>query len=326
MSHNNLYLSSTQWNYWIAEDARDAVTIPGYGDYEGAKTTIVRISLNSGALKMEAEALIPGTMINQFAMDEYDGHLRVATTWEDYGANWWRQNSGLWILDSSLELVGSIPELVNDESIQSVRFSGEVAYVLTFKQVDPLFTIDVSDPANPVVQSELKIPGFSSYLHPFGEGLLLGIGTNLTMEGDSIEGEGLKLSMFDVSDPFNVTEYAVTGIYGKLTEVASDHKAAFVDVERGLFGFPVISWEYDANWMLSKVVWDYVLYSWDGTTFTEVARIDLLYGIPPKESYNVSMSAARGIRIGGDFYTVANGAVGVYTMEDYTPLTRVTLS
>ena len=115
-------------------------------------------------------------------------------------------------------------------------FMGDVGYFVTFRQVDPLFSVDLSDPANPEIIGELKIPGFSEYLHPYGDGKLLGIGMDVDEAG--VITEGVKVSMFDVSDPSDVKELTncvLEDMYG--TDVGDNYKAVFVDVEKNLFGF-----------------------------------------------------------------------------------------
>jgi len=326
MSPTSLYLASTNWGYYFAtgEDTGEAgdqarVTIPGYEDYKDMTTNLVRIGLNGGALSVEADAVLPGSLINQFALDELDGYLRVVTTrtdGTDPDQQKWSgvQVPGLWVLDSSLALVGSLPELVTKEQVQSVRFDGTVGYVVTFERVDPLFAIDLSDPRNPQVTSALKIPGFSSYLHPFGPGLLLGVGMDADDSGQVL---GVKLSMFDVSDPLDVREVATLPITADNTDVAYDHKAAFVDVERGLIGFPTQSYLPDT------MNWDYRLVEWTGSAFREKPTITLFSsgnGGYPNDT------TTRGVGLGDDFYLVTSYGVNVYEMAGYSQIAKVTLS
>ena len=319
MSPTNLYLASTNW----IDTALDTeVTIAGLTkDYTGSYTTIMRIALNKGALELEAETAVAGAMVNQFAMDELDGHLRVATTWEDTKQGSWIPMASLWVLDSSLKLVGSIPELVVNESIQSVRFDGPIGYVVTFRQMDPLFTIDLSKPTKPEIRSALKIPGFSSYLHPFGDGLLLGIGVNADDDGRMLT-EGLKISMFDIRDPYNVSEKAMSTIPGTDTEVSQDHKSAFVDVERGLIGFPTMDWGYSGA---GSIAWAYRMYAWNGSKFQSLAAIDLLAD-SGKTMYNIGETSVRGLALEDVFYIVSSDSIRVHSMDGYARLTKVALT
>lgn len=140
------------------------------------------------------------------------------------------------MFDENLDLIGKIDGLAKNEKVYSVRFSGDTAYFVTFRTVDPLFTVDLSDPANPVILSELKIPGFSNYLHPYSDGLLFGLG----QDADERTGwtRGMKLSMFDVSDPHAVSEKHCLKLDSYSSEALYNHKAILVSAEKDLIGFP----------------------------------------------------------------------------------------
>jgi len=308
MNAANLYLASGDYD-------NSAVTIPGYGGYIGTTTTIVRIGLNSGRLAVGQTAVLPGGLLNQFSLDEQDGYLRVVTT-RNNGIGIWVP--ALWVLDSAMALTGVLPELVTNEQVQSVRFDGDVAYVVTFQRMDPLFAIDLSDPANPRVTSALKIPGFSSYLHVFGSGLLLGLGTNGDASGLT---DGLKLSMFDVSDPLDVREVATLPIDADSTEVAIDHKAAFVDPDKGLIGFPTGT--YSQTNGVRGYTWDYRMYQWTGTTFRELSTFTL----GRSENGNTPTDTTiRAIEVSGDFYLLASDTVDSFDMAGYTQIAHLLLS
>lgn len=168
--------------------------------YDTINTQIYKFDIRNYDIVYMGDTAIPGTALNQFSMDEYNGYLRIATTSGSWGDSLTNQ---LYVLDENLQTVGKIEGIAQGESIQSVRFSGDTGYIVTFEQTDPLFVVDLSDPANPVIKGELKIPGFSSYLHPVGDGLVLGIGFDGTESGTN---GGLKISLFDVSDPENPVE------------------------------------------------------------------------------------------------------------------------
>lgn len=183
-SPNSIYVASQAW--------RD----------DSYTTQIHQFSMNGKTTEYTATGGVNGTLLNQFAMSEHNGDLRVATTtvpdWQDSRA---RQESLVTVLrpsDGELKTIGSVDGLGLDEQIYSVRFLGAMAYVVTFRQIDPLFTIDLSDPTDPTVRGELKIPGYSSYLHPVADGLLLGVGQDATRDGRII---GSQVSLFDVHDP-----------------------------------------------------------------------------------------------------------------------------
>ncbi len=148
---------------------------------------------------------VEGFTLNQFSIDEYNGYLRIATSTGSWGVDILNK---VYVLDSDLNVVGKIEGIAPGETIKSVRFTGDTGYVVTFEQTDPLFVIDFSDPKNPVIKGELKIPGFSTYLHPVGKNLVLGVGVDGDENGQT---NGLKVSLFDVSDPTNPVEsYKVT--------------------------------------------------------------------------------------------------------------------
>jgi len=148
---------------------------------------------SSGVLSAPETGIVPGRLLNQFAMDEYNGDLRAAVT---YG-RWDDAENGVIVLDTNMNEAGRVIGLAEGERIYAVRFMGATGYVVTFRETDPLYVLDLSDPANPEVKGELKVPGYSTYLHMVGEGQLLGIGE---------EDWNVKLSLFDVSDPENPTE------------------------------------------------------------------------------------------------------------------------
>ncbi|MFQ7000673.1 MAG: beta-propeller domain-containing protein, partial [Clostridium sp.] len=191
------------------------VTSYGYEEKDGYgydKTNITKFKLNNGSLEFKASESINGSLLNQFSMDEKDDYLRVATTLnkgkltteEEYTSyEYLPTSNNLYILDSDLKAVGAIEDIAENETIYSVRFDGDIGYFVTFKEVDPLFSVDLSNPSNPTILGSLKIPGFSEYMHPFKENLLLGLGKEATENGEKT---GLKLSMFDTSDKGNISE------------------------------------------------------------------------------------------------------------------------
>jgi len=206
------------------------------------KTGLISLDVNQTNINYRAGGAVKGYLLNQYSMDEYDGYFRIATTTNDSGCN-------LYVLDQQLNEVGSISNLAEGESIYAVRFSGERGYLVTYETIDPLFTLDLSDPTNPLVAGELKLPGFSNYLHVIDENTLLGIGRDTQeMYARNYDGNetfigmrsgGIKLSLFDVSDynnPQVINEYVIGGA-GSYTEALYNHKALMVDSDQGIFGF-----------------------------------------------------------------------------------------
>ena len=206
------------------------------------------------------------------------------------------------MLGPDLKIIGEIHDLAKDESVYSARFMGDVGYFVTFRQVDPLFSVDLSDPANPEIIGELKIPGFSEYLHPYGDGKLLGIGMDVDEAG--VITEGVKVSMFDVSDPSDVKELTncvLEDMYG--TDVGDNYKAVFVDVEKNLFGFL-------AYGNVSK----YYIFTYDENGFREVFSRELtVYG------------DVRGLYVGDRFYLVSGNTVESFTMDGFKKVDDIVL-
>ena len=161
-------------------------------------------------LTFEAQGGVPGNTINQYAMDEYNGNLRMQQLWQNTGGSvvfggQSSQINNVYVLNQNLSIVGKLEGLAQGENLHSVRFMGDKGYLVTFIRTDPLFVIDLSQPANPKVLGELKIPGYSDYLHPYDETHLIGVGKEaVDAEGQNFAWyQGLKLSLFDVSNVNN---------------------------------------------------------------------------------------------------------------------------
>lgn len=217
------------WNLAIVDDLVDTVfgSAATSSEETGPSTDIYSFDITGSAPVFKAKGCVKGTLLNTWSLDEYNGYLRLAVT---NNANY------VYVLDESLNEVGRSEPIAAGEHIESVRFSGDTAYVVTFYQTDPLFVIDLSDAAKPVVKGELKLPGFSRYLHPVGNGLLLGVGEGGDENG--LDGSA-KLSLFDVSDPYAPKE--VNAVVMKNACFNSDYKA-FVTVGDGSFLIPFNRW------------------------------------------------------------------------------------
>ena len=190
------------------------------------RTGIVRIGLED--LKTEAEGEVPGTPLNQFSLDEYEDHLRIATTVSGPFGQVETEND-LYILDQDLEETGRITGMGLDERVYSARFVGDKGYIVTYRQIDPFHVLDLSDPENPELQGELKLPGYSSYLHPIDDDTVLGIGEE---EGN------VKIVLFDVSDPEN-PETSDTYISNEYySEISQTHHAFMMDRKHEVFFLP----------------------------------------------------------------------------------------
>jgi uncharacterized secreted protein with C-terminal beta-propeller domain len=213
------------------------------------KTVVHKIAINNANLDYKNYGEVTGSVLNQFSMDESTaGDFRIATTknrtWSQFeeNVNSNKSYNNLYVLDSGMNTVGRLEDLAFDERIYSVRFMGERAYLVTFKQTDPLFVIDLKNPRNPQVLGKLKVPGFSQYLHPYDENTLIGFGkeTSETESGAAMT-EGLKLSLFDVSDVNNLREIdkVVIGERSANSVALYDHKAFLFSKDKNLLVIPV---------------------------------------------------------------------------------------
>ena len=301
-SENNLYITKTNWNYKMIEDST-------------AETSIYKISLNGTKLVLEAETKIPGMIINQFSLDEYNGNLRIAVT--KYNNNSSEDTSNnLYILDSKLSVIGSIENMAEGEEIYSVRFMGNKGYIVTFKQVDPLFVIDLSNPINPSVVGELKIPGYSSYLHPYDENHIIGIGYNTTETSyGSTVNDGVKLSMFDVSNPTNPIEMFNTVIGDKHTNTSAtyDHKAVMFSKEKNIIAIPIV--QYNRKYESKAVIYNIDFEN----GFNQLGEIE-------EESDNITYRRIeRIIYVGSNYYTFSNKWVNVSDMKTFETIKNIEL-
>lgn len=275
VSNKNIYYYETIWDNNLV--------------YEDEQTTIRSISYEKGVLKPGAQGRVEGYINDSFSIDEYKGYLRIVTT---------RNNSNsVYVLDGNLEAVGSIENLAKDERVYSARLMGDTGYFVTFRETDPLFSVDLSDPKKPEIIGALKIPGFSDYLHPYGDGKLLGIGMNVD-ELTQIT-EGVKLTMFDISDPADVKEedtYILKNVYS--TDVSFDYKAALADAEKNIIGFAGYS---DGGQ-------SYYVFEYDsGNGF--ICRME--------EEINGNGSSARGVYIEQTLYVIQGNIIEAYSLKDY---------
>ncbi len=248
------------------------LAIPSY-DYEAgtASTNIVRVQVQGNLITSEAAGQVPGQVLNQYSMDEYDGYFRIATTTSSFSSLNAQATSSnnVYVLDMNLTIVGALENLAQGESIYSARFMGSRCYLVTFKKIDPLFVIGLDNPAAPTVLGKLKIPGYSDYLHPYSENLLIGVGkwTVDAEEGDFAWYQGVKIALFDVSDVENPREVAniTIGDRGTDSDVLSDPKAFLFDKDRNLLAMPILLAEINES-QYPEGVPDYAYgdYVWQG--------------------------------------------------------------
>ncbi|MEK0359734.1 MAG: beta-propeller domain-containing protein [Nitrosopumilus sp.] len=209
---------------------------------ETRKTIIHKISINKGEIEYVTMGSVPGRLLNQFSMDQSGDRFRVATTTEYYTQyqGTVRANA-VYVLDEQLNIVGGLDQIAPGESIFSARFIGDRLYLVTFQQIDPFFVIDLSTDT-PKILGELKITGFSNYLHPYDEEHIIGIGRDTKeIEEGRVQQLGIKIALFNVADVNNpkVIDDVIIGDSSTYSEVLNNHKAFFFDKTRGVLSIPI---------------------------------------------------------------------------------------
>lgn len=335
VSLNNMYLvvPNTQW-YFTLED----------GETEPREETLVyRIALYQEQIVAMNEGTVFGYVNDQFSMDEYDGFFRIATTTN----NWWTDEgptNNLYVMNMSLNIVGSLEGLAEGETIYSARFMGKRGYIVTFKNTDPLFVIDLTDPTAPTELGYLKVSGYSDYLHPYDENHIIGIGKETEASGseDFAWYQGVKISLFDVSNvsnPIEVSEPYVIGDRGTDSPVLSDHKAVLFDKEKNLLVIPVRVAEIDESKYPASLYPDGVPASargdfvWQGAYVFDISPegITLRGTITHIDEYGSAASdysyfVERALYIENVLYTVSDKLVKLNNLESLFLLKEIELS
>ncbi|MDD1634372.1 MAG: beta-propeller domain-containing protein [Methanomicrobiales archaeon] len=300
-------------------------------------TTIHRIAIGDGKIQYKGKGSVPGHLLNQFSMDEHGGNLRVATTvsgWSSRAGS--MEYNNVYVLSEKMETVGKLEYLAPDERIYATRFIGDRLYMVTFKRIDPLFVIDLSDPVKPSVLGKLKIPGYSDYLHPYDQNHLIGIGKETEAnEWGGVSVSGLKLALFDVSDvehPKQV-EALVIGEAGTDSEALRDHKAFLFDKEKNLLVIPVSENTVKAVDGISRMPY-YPSY-WQGAYvfgvnpdegFTLRGKVRHLPGDGAEGSYWWTGAVMRSLYIDDTLYTVSRDLVVASDLADLSkPVAEIEL-
>ncbi|NQZ85141.1 MAG: beta-propeller domain-containing protein [Nanoarchaeales archaeon] len=263
------YMDEDEKNTLVKEMGEVVTDYEAKVEDERSRTVIHKLGIDRDIITYKGRGEVRGTLLNQFSLDEKDSNLRVATTSRYYTRDLGQMTySNVVVLDSDMKTIGEITKIAPEERIYSTRFMGDKLYMVTFKQIDPLFTIDLSDPENPVIVGQLKVPGFSSYLHPYDEDLLIGLGRETYVnEHGGVQTKGIKLSLFDVSDFENPKEVdtLVIGDSGSHSIALDEHKAFLFNKEKNLLVLPVREvserYETDKNGYFRNNVWNgaYVL-------------------------------------------------------------------
>ena len=272
--------------------------------YDEQKTNIFAFSLDGTNVAYKASGAVKGQFLNQFSFDEYKGCLRVATTCYDYKTD--KDISSLYILNKDLQLIGKLEDIADDEQVKSVRFMGDTGYIVTFRNTDPLFTLDLADPTAPKILGELKLPGYSAYLHPIGDGYMVGIGYDGNEQNANFD--TVKVSVFDVTDPRSPKESDTFVIKNAETDVNNDPKAFISSESMGFIGIPVR--HYDSNPDIEMVLSYKIIriekgkiISHEGFTHPDLTHVKYGYRL------------FRGTYIGEKLYTVSLETVAEHSMS-----------
>ncbi|SKA81607.1 Secreted protein containing C-terminal beta-propeller domain [Caloramator quimbayensis] len=330
-SNNNLYIAVS--HYKTLKDNKESIM-----QSDTVNTIFYKFGFKEGKAVFISKAEVPGTVLNQFSMDEYNGFFRAATT----SGQIWRgdentSKSNVYVFDDMMNLKGKIEGIAPKEKIYSVRFMGDRAYVVTFRNVDPLFVIDLKNPVKPNILGELKISGYSNYIHPYDENNIIGFGMETTeiehkdekgnIIGTSVINLGMKMAVFDVSDVKNPKAVFIQkiGDRGTYSQLLYDHKALLFSKEKGIIAFPVTLMETKEGSEVSS----YGKFSFQGAY---VYDFNLSNGFKLKGKithlndedylkagdywYNSSKNINRILYIGNNLYTISESMIKVNNLSD----------
>ena len=292
---------------------------------EFEKTIIHKIKLEEGKIEYSGNGAVSGYVLNQFSMDEFEGKLRIATT-----TNGIRGKTGnhVYILDEDMKLTGKLEDIAPGERIYSARFIDDRVYLVTFRQVDPFYVIDLGNPSDPKILGYLKIPGFSNYLHPYDENHIIGIGMDANEQGRT---GGFKVALFDVTDVENPALEASYSLSGENSwsnsEAQYDHKAFLFSKQKNLLVIPVsvTSNSIGANG-------NYIYDQWQGAYVFNITsdKIGLKGKISHtnmsrKDSYYYGEHIQRSLYMDDTLYTVSLSQIRANSLDDLDEKGRVEL-
>ena len=325
VSPSNIYVTFTDWS----------------GGSE--RTSIHRIHIDGGRIEYHATGQVPGRLLSQFSMDEQGEYFRVAATTGNVWGGDTRSTNNVYVLDQKLDIFGRLENMAPGEQIYSARFMGSRCYLVTFKKIDPLFVIDLTNPGEPKVLGELKITGYSDYLHPYDENHVIGIGKEAVAaeEGDFAWYQGVKISLFDVSDvanPKEIAKYEI-GERGTDSPVLYDHKAFLFDRSRNLLVLPVNEAEIDPSAYPGGVPsWAYGESVWQGAYVFDISlerglelkgKITHCSGSESQKAWyygSSSCSIERSLYIGDVLYTISDQKIGMNDLETLAKIGEIDLT
>src|SRR2546426_1226730 len=345
VSPSNIYVVYTNYQEYYADnipgDIYTGGAISSTNLQQGQNSTIFRASYSSdGNVTMKAVGSVPGTVLNQFSLDEYNNYFRVATSrFAKIGGDYTRSDD-VYVLGQDMSQVSALRNLAPGENLYAVRFVGDMGYVVTFEQIDPLFAISFKDISNPVVLSALKVTGYSDYLHPLPGGYLIGVGKEAvpSSNGNFAWYLGMKLSLFRVFDNGTSTQVSkyLIGDRGTESPVLNDHLAFTFDSSRNITVIPVLLAKVSGNQSYSPsspppygdIVWQGVyVFKVTGAGFTLLGRVSQY---PPGKNYGDSpvnnLQIDRSVIIGNYLYTVSQDEVMVSSLSSFSMVATVQLA
>jgi len=345
VSTENIYIVYANYPQFYADGIPGDVftgglmTSAGTGQ-QGRNSTIFRASYSSGVVQIEAVGSVPGTVLNQFSMDEYDGYFRMATSGIATLNGAATMSDDVYVLDRNMSQVSALMNIAPGENIYAVRFVGDMGYVVTFEQIDPLFVISFQDMAEPVILSSLKVTGYSDYLYPLSNGFLIGVGKDAvpSSTGDFAWYLGLKLSLFQVFDngtSAQVSKYLI-GDRGTDSPVLTEHLAFTFDSTRNIMVIPVLLAEVSRNQTnysntpppYGDYVWQGVyVFNVTGSGFSLLGRVSQYpagqnYGDSPANDLQID----RSVIIGDCLYTISQSEVMVSSLSSFSTLATIPLA
>lgn len=316
---------STTGSLYVAATRRSYTSGPLQGGFAetNEETMIHKFDLSGGEVRSMGSGKVPGNLLNQFSMGEYKGVLRVATT-TGYAWSAVPTSNHVFCLQSGtegLEVIGKRENLAAGERIYSARFIGNRGFLVTFVQVDPLFTLDLSNPAAPRVVGTLKVPGYSDYIHPLDENHLITIGKDVKIEGSIAWYQGVQLSMFDITDFADpkLMHKQLIGVRGTDSEALRNHKAFTFWNEKNLLAIPIMLYEYQtppaAAWQYGKLSF-IGLYGYRVSLGKGFESLDRISTVDLQSYPNYYLTWMRGLFIGDSVYAVQQDSVSSAQVND----------
>lgn len=340
-SLNNLYVAVSSYNYNnLSRDGAGVST---------NSTSVYKFALKPGTTDYAGKGSVPGTILNQFSMDEYGSYFRIATTSNSQGADGiYTTRNNVYVLSSTLQVTGRLENVAPGERIYSTRFMGDRVYMVTFRNVDPFFVIDLKNPESPQVLGQLKIPGYSDYLHPYDENHIIGFGKD-TVELKGWNGQpqayyqGMKLAVFDVTDVQNPKEVAreLIGDRGTDSELLRNHKALLFAKDKNLLAFPVTLMEVQPQYNRTESERSKLEYGRFAFQGAYIYNFDLTNGFKLKRRithltsedylkagdywYGSDKNVSRILYIGDTVYTISPSAIMAHDLDHLNHIKTLSL-